>query len=101
MPLPFVVAVPYPGRVLLIGRGGVAVVDVNHGVGAGRQRRDLAPRNNLARRGIVSLNFVIQLGDAVSSGEQDVSSIRLTDVATVRDRPESCVGNGEKNRKID
>src|SRR5258706_11042606 len=58
MPHPFVVAVPYPGRVLLIGRRGVAVVDVNHGVGAGRQRRDLDPRNQISVTGTVLLDLV-------------------------------------------
>ena len=100
MPHQFVVAVPYTGGVLLAERRGIAVIDVDDGIGGRRDRRQADPRVHLTIGTVVTLQLVIQLGHSIRICEQDVSSVRSSHLPPVGDYLQIRVRNGEQDREV-
>jgi hypothetical protein len=88
VPHAFIVAVPDPRPVLLArGDGGVAVKQVNHGVGGMGERGELYPGDELPGGGAVGFDFMIELlragrigseDDVVAAGAGDVPAVART-----------------------
>ena len=86
--------VPHGRRVLLVGRGGVSVVEV-HGRTGRRQGGDPHPGSQVPGPGVVQLDLVGNLGEPVRGGEQQVPCVaagpREQRIAGVGDRDQERV----------
>src|SRR3990172_779226 len=93
--------IPGAGDVPLIGdAGAVAVVEVDVGVDGRAQSRHLDPGDKLTGGIDVLLDFVIQLGNAVGGGEQDVPTVGLLHVPAVGGVGPERVGGVDQDREV-
>src|SRR4030088_2288379 len=102
MPRAGEIAVPNSSAVLLRSADcGVAIENVEHGVGGMREDWNPYPSRHLAGRGIVLLQLVVQLRYAAGIGaEYDVVTSGAGHVAAIRDGGQLGIGGAKQKWEV-
>src|SRR6266852_4033144 len=101
MPHPFVIAIPRPACIGLVGGNvGVAVLQVDDGIGTMRDGGNLHPEIDCPCRGVVAFTLEGQeVGSCGVGGEEDIIAVCVDDIAAVGDCCQVGVCAGEQHGK--